>query len=210
MRLIFLLLISFFFGSLLAQPAGYKIIKDPASFKSKFAEASQKIASIQSDFVQVKNLSMLNDKVTSKGKFFYKKSNKVRIEYASPYQYLMVLNNNQMLVKDEQKTSNYNTRSNKMMQSTNNIMLDCMRSTVYQNKEFNVQVLEGSKDYLLQLNPVTTVMKKMFQRIEVFLDKSDLNVVRLNMVEQGGDNSLMTFSNRMMNTNLNESLFAIR
>ncbi len=210
MRLIFLLLISFFFGSSFAQPAGYKIIKDPASFKSKFAEASQKIASIQSDFVQVKNLSMLNDKVTSKGKFFYKKSNKVRIEYASPYQYLMVLNNNQMLVKDEQKTSNYNTRSNKMMQSINNIMLDCMRGTVYQNKEFNVQVLEGSKDYLLQLNPVTTVMKKMFQRIEVFLDKSDLNVVRLNMVEQGGDNSLMTFSNRIMNTNLNESLFAIR
>jgi outer membrane lipoprotein-sorting protein len=122
----------------------------------------------------------------------------------------MVLNNNQMLVKDEQKSSNYNTRSNKMMQSINNIMLDCMRGTVYQNKEFNVQVLEGSKDYLLQLNPVTTVMKKMFLRIEVYLDKSDLNVIRLNMVEQGGDNSLMTFSNRVMNTNLNESLFATR
>ncbi|MBK8684155.1 MAG: outer membrane lipoprotein carrier protein LolA [Bacteroidetes bacterium] len=210
MRFIFLLLISLFSGALFAQPAGYKIIKDPALFKTKFAEASQKIASIQSDFVQVKNLSMLNDKVTSKGKFYYKKSNKVRIEYTSPYQYLMVLNNNQMLVKDEQKTSNYNTRSNKMMQSINNIMLDCMRGTVYQNKEFNVQVLEGSKDYLLQLNPVTTVMKKMFQRIEVYLDKSDFNVIRLNMVEQGGDNSLMTFSNRVMNTNLNESLFAIR
>lgn len=153
---------------------------------------------------------MLNDKVTSKGKFYYKKSNKVRIEYTLPYQYLMVLNNNQMLVKDEQKSSNYNTRSNKMMQSINNIMLDCMRGTVYQNKEFNVQVLEGSKDYLLQLNPVTTVMKKMFLRIEVYLDKSDLNVIRLNMVEQGGDNSLMTFSNRVMNTNLNESLFATR
>jgi outer membrane lipoprotein-sorting protein len=97
-----------------------------------------------------------------------------------------------------------------MMQSINNIMLDCMRGTVYQNKEFNVQVLEGSKDYLLQLNPVTTVMKKMFLRIEVYLDKSDLNVIRLNMVEQGGDNSLMTFSNRVMNTNLNESLFATR
>jgi outer membrane lipoprotein-sorting protein len=50
----------------------------------------------------------------------------------------------------------------------------------------------------------------MFLRIEVYLDKSDLNVIRLNMVEQGGDNSLMTFSNRVMNTNLNESLFATR
>lgn len=210
MRLIFSLFISLCFFSVFAQPAGYKMVKDPLVFKSKFAEASQKITSIQSDFVQVKNLSMLNDKVTSKGKFFYKKSNKVRIEYTTPYQYLMVLNNHQMLVKDEQKASNYNTRSNKMMQSINNIMLDCMRGTVYQNKEFHVQVMEGSKDYLLQLNPVTSVMKKMFQRIEVYLDKSDLNVIRLNMVEQGGDNSLMTFSNRMMNTNLNESLFATR
>lgn len=210
MRYFFSLLLLVCFSNARSQAPGYKAIRDAETFRKNFAEASQKILSIQSDFVQVKHLAMLKDKVTSKGKFYYKKANKVRIEYASPFKYLMVLNNNQMMVKDEEKTSNYNTRSNKMMQSVNTIMLDCMRGTVYNNKEFQVQVFENGKEFLLQLLPTTSVMKKMFSRIEVYLDKTDFNVVRLNMVEQGGDNSLMTFTQRVMNPSLNETLFATR
>lgn len=210
MRYFFSLLMLVCFSSARSQAPGFKAIRDAETFRKNFAEASQKILSIQSDFVQVKHLAMLKDKVTSKGKFYYKKANKVRIEYASPFKYLMVLNNNQMMVKDEEKTSNYNTRSNKMMQSINTIMLDCMRGTVYNNKEFQVQVFENGKEFLLQLLPTTSVMKKMFSRIEVYLDKSDYNVVRLNMVEQGGDNSLMTFTQRVMNPSLNETLFSTR
>ncbi|MBL7766639.1 MAG: outer membrane lipoprotein carrier protein LolA [Chitinophagaceae bacterium] len=193
-----------------AQPAGFAPIKDQAAFKQKFALASGRILSIESDFSQVKNLSMLKDKINSKGKFYYQKANKVRIEYTKPFQYLMVLNNNSMMVKDEQKTSNYNTRSNKVMQSINNIMLDCMRGTVYQNKEFNTVVYESPREILLQLTPATSVMKKLFARIEVYLDKNDFNVLRLNMIENGGDNSLMTFTNRIMNKTLNDALFLTR
>ena len=138
-----------------AQPAGYRAIKDLNSFKTQFAQASAKINSIESDFVQVKNLAMIKDKMTSKGKFYYKKDRKVRIDYSSPYKYLMVLNGNDMKVKDEQKTSNYNARSNKMMQSINNVMMDCMRGTVYNNKEFVTTVFENAKDYALILTPST-------------------------------------------------------
>lgn len=195
--------------SLLAQN-GFVAVKDLTTFKTNFSKVSTSILSIESDFVQVKNLSMLKEKMNSKGKFYYKKENKVRIEYTSPYKYLMVLNNNTMTVKDEQKTSNYNTRSNKMMQSINNIMLDCMRGTVYNNKDFATTVLENQKEFLLQLTPTTAVMKKMFAKIEVFLDKKDFNVLRLNMVENGGDNSLMTFTNRVINKTISDALFSTK
>lgn len=204
--LIFLLLAS----TAVAQPPGYASVKDLNTFKTRFAQASAKITSIESDFVQVKNLAMIKDKMTSKGKFFYKKERKVRIDYSTPYKYLMVLNGNDMKVKDEQKTSNYNARSNKMMQSVNNVMMDCMRGTVYSNKEFVTAVFENANDYVLVLTPSTSIMKKMFSRIEVFLDKSDYNVLRLNMVENGGDNSLMTFTNRQMNKNLDDALFSTK
>lgn len=204
--LYFLLLCSY--QTLSAQ--GFNAVKDVANFKTNFSKASAAMLSIESDFVQVKNLSLLKDKLTSKGKFFYKKENKVRIEYQSPYKYCMVINDKQMTVKDEQKTSNYNTRSNKMMQSINGIMLDCMRGTVYNNKDFNTTVLESNKEYQLQLNPSTSVMKKMFSRIEVYLDKKTFQVLRLNMVEVGGDNSLMTFSNTVLNKTLSDALFSLK
>jgi outer membrane lipoprotein-sorting protein len=200
----------FFSFQLHAQVAGYLPVKDIASFKEKFSAASQKINSIESDFSQTKNLAMLKEKMISKGKFYYKRANKVRIEYTKPYSYLMVLNNNDMKVKDEHKTSNYNTRSNKMMQSINSIMLDCMRGTVYNNKEFLTSVFESNKEYLLVMMPSTSVMKKMFSKIEVYLDKSDYNVVRLNMIENGGDNSMMSFTNRTMNKIMDDALFSTK
>lgn len=193
-----------------AQNNGFTAVKDIAGFKTSFAAASQKIESIESNFSQVKNLAMLKDKINSKGKFYYKKGNKVRIEYTAPYTYLMVLNNNNMTIRDGQKTSNYNTKSNKIMQSVNNIMLDCMRGSVYGNKEFSVEAFESGKEYLLKMKPTTAVMKKMFANIEVFLDKKDFHVLRLNMIENGGDNSLMSFTNSVLNKNIPDALFSIQ
>jgi outer membrane lipoprotein-sorting protein len=50
----------------------------------------------------------------------------------------------------------------------------------------------------------------MFSKIEVYLDKTDYNVVRLNMIENGGDNSMMTFTNRTMNKIMDDALFSTK
>lgn len=210
MRLILITLLTCCFFITHAQPAGYAALKDLAGFKQKFAASSQQLMNLESDFVQTKNLSMLKDKIVSKGKFYYKKNNKVRIEYFKPYTYLMIINQNTMLVKDEQKKSNYNTRSNKIMQSINNIMLDCMSGNVYNNKEFSTQVFESGKEYFLSLTPTTSTMKKMFSRIEVSLNKTNFQVLRLNMIENGGDNTVMVFSNQNTTKNLDEILFSTK
>jgi len=207
LRTIFLLFITTLAN---AQQAGFTAVKDMEGFKQKFTVSSKRLQSVESEFTQVKNLSMLKDKITSTGKFYYKKENKVRIEYMRPFSYLMILNNNTMMVKDEQKKTNFNTRSNKMMQSINSIMIDCMSGNVYNNKEFTTTVFESPKEYLLALIPATSMMKKMFSKIEVYLSKADFNVLRLNMIENGGDNSLMTFTNRLINKSLDEKLFSTK
>jgi outer membrane lipoprotein-sorting protein len=86
-----------------AQYSGYSPIADLAKFKADFSEATQRTTSIKSDFVQEKNLSMLSEKIISKGKFWFKKESQVRMEYSQPYQYLMILNKDKVFVKDDQK-----------------------------------------------------------------------------------------------------------
>ena len=83
-----------------AQYAGFSPIADPVKFKEMFAIASQKTLSLKSDFVQEKNLSMLSEKIISKGKFCFKKDSRVRMEYNQPFQYLMVINKDKVYVKD--------------------------------------------------------------------------------------------------------------
>src|SRR5438045_7261862 len=66
-----------------------KPMSDTLSFKSGLEQFSKNTHSIQSDFVQEKKLKMLNDKVISKGKLYFKKEDKLRWEYEEPYRYIV-------------------------------------------------------------------------------------------------------------------------
>ena len=54
--------------TLKAQPPGYTPVKDLARFKEQFTAIAKKTETIKSDFMQEKNLSMLSEKIISKGK----------------------------------------------------------------------------------------------------------------------------------------------
>lgn len=193
-----------------SQPAGFKKLDDLNTFKTAQAKSNSSVNNISADFKQVKNMSLLAEKISSKGKFYFMKEDKVRIEYTEPYKYLVVMNGTRMLVKDEQKTNKINAGNSKMMQSVNRIMVDCMRGTVLSNPDFKVTVYHNGKQYLLSMVPVTADMKKLFEQIDVYLDKNTQDVARLVMKEKGGDNTTMDFFNTKHNTALNETLFKVK
>ncbi|XZF15346.1 LolA family protein [Chitinophagaceae bacterium MMS25-I14] len=199
-----------FTANLYAQPKGYQPMKNTAAFQQELGKANAVKQTIASDFTQVKNLSLLADKIKSKGKFFFKKDDKVRIEYTTPYYYLLVMNGGQIMVKDEQKTSKVNTKNSKTMQSVNRIMIDCMRGTVFQNPDFKVSAFESAGNYLLSLAPANESMKKMFKQIDVYMDRRNFDVGRLSMIETGGDYTDMDFTNTQHNTALNDALFKVK
>lgn len=193
-----------------AQKAGFSAMTNTAALQQALAKNAQATQSISSDFNQVKNMKMLNDKVSSKGKFYYKQSDKVRIEYTSPFSYLLVMNSGMVAVKENGKVSKINTRNSLTMQSVNKIMMDCMRGTVFNNKDFSVSAYASSAQYLLTLTPQSSAVKGLFKNIDVYINKSDNQVAKLIMTENGGDNTIMTFTNRKLNSNLADALFSVR
>lgn len=192
-------------------PKGFTTLTNTTALQSMLAVTAKNTQTIASDFNQVKHMKMMNDKVSSKGKFYFKKEDKIRIEYNSPFQYLLVMNGGRIMVKDENNKSNkINTRNSQTMQSVNKIMMDCMRGTVFNNKDFSVKAFETKGQYLLQLSPVNTAMKGLFAQIEVYIDKMDNSISKLVMNENGGDYTDMNFSNKKINTSLGDALFSIR
>ena len=204
-----LLLIASSFTSF-AQQADFKKLDDVNSFRTAQAKANVAISNITSDFKQVKHMSLLAEKIQSKGKFYFMKNDKLRIEYTEPYKYLVVMNGTRMLVKDEQKTNKINAGNSKMMQSVNRIMVDCMRGTVLSNPDFKVATYHNSKQYLLSMAPVSAEMRNLFDRIDVYIDKTTLNVDKLVMNEKGGDYTSMDFFNTRHNSSINETLFKVK
>lgn len=193
-----------------AQHEGYKPVQDIQAFKQQFAAASQKTKSIQSDFVQEKNLSMLSEKIVSKGKFWFKKDNLVRMEYKTPFKYLVVINKSNVLIKDEQKENKVSSKSNKLFQQINKIIVDCVQGTALDNPDFTVKIFEGKNGYLVELSPKVKTMKDLFKNINVIVEKKDLTIFRMEMIEQTGDNTIINFLNKELNTDMPDALFAIK
>ena len=193
-----------------AQYAGYSPVADITKFKTDFSAATQKTSSVKSDFVQDKNLSMLSEKITSRGKFWFKKESRVRMEYNQPFQYLMVLNKDKVYVKDGQKENKISAKSNKLFQQINRIMIDCMQGTMLSNSDFKTRVFENRNAVLVELVPVTRGLKELFKSINVIVDKKDFSVTSIEMQEISGDNTIMRFTNKELNASIPDTLFDIK
>lgn len=191
-----------------AQYKGYKPVADINGFKSSFTAASQKIRSIRSDFVQEKNLSLLSEKIVSRGKFWFRKENMVRMEYQHPFSYLMIISGNDVYVKDGQKENKVSTKSNKLFQKINRLTVDCVQGTVFTNPDFTVKAFENSQQYLVEMIPVAKGLTDFFSRILVTVDRKDFSVANINMMEQGGDNTLIIFQQKEINVSIADAVFA--
>ncbi|MBI3883245.1 MAG: outer membrane lipoprotein carrier protein LolA [Sphingobacteriales bacterium] len=193
-----------------AQHTGYTLLNDLSKFKEQFTATAKKTLTIKSDFVQEKNLSMLAEKITSKGKFWFKQTSLVRMEYSHPFQYLMIINKDKVYIKDGAKENTISTKSNKTFQQINKITVDCVQGTVLDNPDFKTKIFENKNTYLIELSPVAKGLKDFFKVINVIVDKKDYGVSSIEMGENSGDNTIIRFANKEINTTISDALFIIK
>jgi outer membrane lipoprotein-sorting protein len=188
----------------------YKPLKDTTLLKTKIESMSKATNSIESDFVQEKNLSILSEKIISKGHFVFKKDNLLRWEYQSPSKYLIVINKEKVMIKDEKKTNKYDMNSNKVFKEINDIMLSCVQGTIFKSNKFKTSYYENERFYKLELIPQVKNMKETFKKINLYFDKNVTSVAKLEMVEVNEDYTTLDFSNKKINAPIAESLFIIK
>ena len=188
----------------------YKLVKDTAALKLKIEIMSKATTSIESDFTQEKNLSVLSEKIISKGHFVFKKDNLLRWEYQSPSKYLIIINKEKISIKDEKKTSKYDMNSNKVFKEINDIMLSCVQGTIFKSAKFKTMYFETDKYYKLELWPQAKNMKETFKKINLYFDKTVTSVSKIEMIETNQDLTLLDFSNKKLNEPVLETIFTIK
>jgi len=188
----------------------FKTVKDTSALKQKIESMSKATTSIESDFTQEKNLAMLSEKITSKGHFAFKKDNLLRWEYSSPSKYLIVINKDKVMIKDEKKTSKYDMNSNKVFKEINDIMVSSVQGTIFKSHKFKTNYFENDKFYKLELIPQDKNMKDTFKKINLYFDKSVTSVAKMEMVEASEDVTLLDFSNKKLNAPIADTNFIIK
>jgi len=209
-RLIFIIFFSLLCGWLPAQHTPLPK-KDSERITKYITDASLSITTIRSDFTQVKELSVLSEKIISKGKFFFKKEKMLRWEYTDPFKYLIIINNDQLLVRDDNRENRISLQSNKVFREVNNIIMGAVRGTLLvDTKNFRSTLFDDNAAYLCILVPQNPKLKEALSEIWLWFNKNDYTVDKLDLREASGDYTRITFTGKKLNTVIDDENFSIR
>jgi outer membrane lipoprotein-sorting protein len=186
-------------------------MKDIPGFKTKLEKMSDDIKTVESDFIQEKNLSVLSSIIISRGHFCFKKENNIRWEYLRPYRYLIIISNNKIYIKDDQNQKQYDMQSNKMFQEMNKFISGCIQGDILKNEQdYKIGYFEDAKSYYVSLVPISEKMKQMLQEVRIWFNRNDLTVMRIAMMEPGGDYTKIEFTNKQLNTDIPLEKFSFK
>jgi len=191
--------------------AVFKPVSDDTQFRSQLKQMAAKMLTIDSDFTQEKHLSMLEEKITSKGHFSFKKENRVRWHYLTPINYLIIINGDKITIKDETKVSSYDMKSNKIFNEINTLNVGCLQGDILENKDdFTLNLSESEHYVKAELVPRSDKMEEFVSTIVLYFDKENFTVVRMLMTEQSEDYTLINFYNKNINKDISDETFIIK
>ena len=198
-----LLLFSLFFSVAQAQDS-------EAQIRQKIAAAAQAMTSLQCDFVQTKQLKMLNDKMVSEGRMYYSQKDKLRWEYVKPYQYIFIMNGDRVLLKNKERSDVIDVRQNKIFREIARIMMssvvgDCLSD----DRTFKTSISTTGGQWVATLFPQRKDMKQMFQTIILHFDQRQATVSRVELVEKNGDQTTIDLKNIRKNETIAPRTFAV-
>lgn len=193
----------------MGQSFGTKI--DPnREFSEKLKMASERTNTILCDFDQTKFLSVLSNTSKTRGKFYFKKAQNICLEYSVPQGNVIIMNGTKFKMVANGKTTVVGMKSNPMMRQLGGMLSACMTGNLSLfGKESVTEYYESSSHYTVVVTPTSSRVKSHMKQIILQFDKKDMTLSMMKMLENDTDYTLYEFKNKKLNTEIDESKFAI-
>lgn len=203
----FLLILSLSFVVAKSQNMEYKLVANKDKIQQKLLLATAKIKTINSNFIQEKNLEYLSTIIKSEGKFWFKNGNKLRWEYTKPFSYIITINNGIFTIKDNEKTNVFDVKSNKAFKELNDILISTVDGSLMNSNKFDIEIYENVDNYKVKLEPKQNQMKEILKNIYMYFAKTDYSVDKVKMMESEKDYTIIKFTNKKLNQSISDNLF---
>ncbi len=190
-----------------AQPEGFTKVADTAYISQKVNEVASTTNTINTEFIQEKNLTFLDEMIISKGILLYKKPDMLRLEYTSPYSYLLILNEGKLLIKSDDSEIKVNLESSRMFNEINDLIINSIQGKILNMPDLTTVFYENSDSFFIQLWPEQEELKKYIKTIELFISKKDYTVTDFKVIELSDDYTLIKFVNKKINEEIPDERF---
>lgn len=191
-------------------PAQMNEMKDKQAFEQRLEQATKAVKSIESSFTQIKHLDVFDSDVTLKGKFYYKHSNKICLDYTGSLDYIVVINTDKLKIVDNGKKSIVNLASNKTMKEMQGMLTACMSGNIsLLSKDYELEYFEDSNHFLAIVKPKSKAVQEYIKDFRIYFDKKDMSVDKLRISENTADYTDYIFSNKEFNSLQNDEKFSV-
>ena len=204
---IILLLMALWFG-VEAQPLQKASPEQSKKMIETVGKATAAVKTIQCDFTQVRQSTMLKEKQTSKGQMFYSGQN-LKWAYTSPNKYaLVVKGDGQVYMQQDGKTKKADGQSGQLFKGIAHIVMNSVTgAALSESGDFTVEMFTQGDKWVAKLTPKQAKLKKMFTSIYLYFNDKHNAVTKVEMKEANGDTTTITFTNLKLNEKISDSVF---
>jgi outer membrane lipoprotein-sorting protein len=204
-RTLSLFLIILFPFSLSAQD--WKTLNADDSQLIELNSALAKMEAVKGDIKQEKAFSFLTEKLVSEGFFLYQKESKLRWEFKEPIEYIILINENSMRLKEEGEEKKYKGM-NQILRQVKEIIIGCIDGSIMTNSNYKTAFFANETDIRIQLRPKAKNLKEFIQQIEVVFSIEGSTLQKVTLTDPTGDLTDIRFSNIVVNEKIDAAAFA--
>ena len=179
---------------------------DKEDFLWKLKARGDSIQSIVSDFIQEREIALMEEVLRSAGKFYYKKPGLLKWDQNKPSRYYLIMREDKVIRFDGQKRKELPVNSPQVVYFKNFIM-GTVDGSLFRSDQFTSHVESDDEEVKMMMVPVKGNLKKRFSRIILTFDRKTLMLKNIRIEEAGGDIMTIKFFNQQFNSLEDEHFF---
>lgn len=149
----------------------------------------------------------MEDKLVSTGSFSYKKENRLRWQFNEPIDYIILIKDNTMRLREDGKEKHYKG-VDKILRQVKEIILGCIDGSIISNTNYKTAFSTNTTAVKMDLQPKDKQLREFIQRIEVEFEKKDTRLRSVLLTDPSGDITRILFSDIRTGQPINESTFS--
>ncbi|MEC3881146.1 outer membrane lipoprotein carrier protein LolA [Parapedobacter sp. 10938] len=182
--------------------------EESAALKAKITASTQNLQSLQSDFTQTKQLSYMDNAIRSTGKLYFKAPGKIRWEYVSPTNYVVIFDGQTMHTVEGGRTKTTNLTANRRMKRLNDLLAGSVQNgNMLDESRFDITYYRDKADYVAVLVPKDKGLSRFIRQVALTFDGTSLLLTRVTLTDPAGDTTQLAFANQRKNATIPGTVF---
>jgi outer membrane lipoprotein-sorting protein len=188
----------------------FTAVDDEKVFMQQYKSVSDRIKTLEADFIQEKEIVLLTNKLLSTGRMIFRNDNRLKIEYFKPNAFIFSMYDGKITIKDgERAASSMTVKNNRLFEQISQITMYAINGKIFDSKNFIPTVMENKNSYLIILIPKSKELKKYYTQLDLHISKETFMIEKTVMKETSGDETVMIFKNIRTNNAISDEAFTV-